>query len=430
MATPIEDYMTQLIDQHKLRESTADDAYQNSLTQSQADESDALTSIMNQPFDMTARSYNMNPDEWVGKEQEARQKMAAMVSNQFVQQRAQIVDSKTQNKASAQNDLMGTLSRLHSVNSQGITEMDKYAPKDASLRSQLVFDPQSGTVQQQAKTLPDEGAVRIKELASYLQLPESVVADQQAKERVVQNDAAWKTSQRLLKLDYQNARNKRAEVKDAYDTHKRNLSLAQEPREAEKAQWARALQRADASTKFSEMSPQQVDQVIANPDTPEEMKVSAAIGANVRKGIVAARMLTTEKDRIKVLHTIANDGLKTNTAYQTLLGKGVVDEKVLGLALAAAEKQMKIEGIKTETYNADETQDDFYFAQPPNTGQSLNDYEAEKNKFQIDAEGNIVRDSTGGLMRQNSNPLDELINTKRATQKLKQADEYKRRWYR
>ena len=254
ISSPLEEYMADLISQHKLKEEITDVDYENELAQSQAEEALALSEIDQQPFSMAARSYNMDPSEWVGREAEARQKMKQAVSANYLNSRAQTVNNKAQGKKAFTQDLLGTLTRLHSVNQRGISSLEELAPRDAGLRSQLVFDPATGTVQQVAKNIPDEDAVRNQELADYLQVPVDVVAQQRTKERMIENDRAWKLAQRQ-------------------STVAKNIAIADrqanaDARAEEKAQFVKHQQMGEQAMKYSTYDQGLVDHVIASPDTP------------------------------------------------------------------------------------------------------------------------------------------------------------------
>jgi hypothetical protein len=342
---PLEEYMQNMISRHKLSEESTDSEYQNALLQSQAQEAEALSGIDSQPFSMAAREYNLDPAQWVGREAEARQRMKQAVSANFTQSRARTADNQTQGKKEYTQNLLNTLTRLQSINQQGLSEVEKFAPKDVSLRSQLVYDPAAGKVTQVAKNVPDEEMVRSQEIADYIGVPPAIVARQRAKEQMDRTDYEWKQAQRQSTVQKNQAIMLR--------------QLRGDQREEYKAQWSRKMQQADAANKFSGYSKQMVDQVVADPDTPPDMKVSAMMGDAIRRGIVHARQ---EKDKAKqgrILDAISTSILQNNQDYRTQAAAGHVDPEIFNMAKDAALEQMRALEIEPHTYNADDYMDDF-----------------------------------------------------------------------
>lgn len=345
MANPLEDYMQDLISQHKLKDDIAESDYDSFITQAQADEANAIVEVDQQPFRIAARSYNMNPDEWVGREAEGRERIKRAISANYLNQRAGTLVNKAQGKKAATTDLMGTLTRLHSVNQRGLTSLEQFAPKDPALRSELVFDPNTNSVAQQAKNLPDEDAVRAQELADYLRIPKHVAARQLATERRELNDLAWKQSQRQSTVMKNMAVADRLESKTLLD--------------AEKAQWSRKLQQLEAVNKFSRTSKAMINQTLVDPGAPPDMKVAALMGDAMRQSTVHARREKDKAKRERILTSIATSILQNNEEYQSQAAAGNVDPELFTLAKQSAMQQMDALGVDTTTFDEEQYRDDF-----------------------------------------------------------------------
>lgn len=364
MASPLEEYMAELVSQHKLKETITDTDYQNDLAQSQADEQLAINEIDSLPFNMAARSYNMDPSEWVGKEAEGRARMKQAVSSSYLSQRAKTANNQASGRKEFTQNLLGTLNRLNSVNSRGIGAVEDFAPKDAGLRSHLVFDPESGSVNQQAKNLPDEDAVRNKEIAEYLQVPEHVVQQQRSLEQQTRNDANWKELRRTVMLDKDLRSIARAEKADE--------------RADAKAKWTQRMEQANAALKFSKESPDFVNQIISQPDTPPEMKEAASIGNALRPAIAAARQ---EKDKTKwkkLVGTMANKYLQNDSMYQQSVASGKADIAKLNLAIQGAVQILEAEGITEQSFSEEEFNEDFGMPNPGGTLSELEQFNARR----------------------------------------------------
>lgn len=342
---PLEEYMADLLTQHRLKSSIVDADYQNSLTQSQAEEALALSEIDQLPFDMAARSYNMDPREWAGREDEARQRMKRAVSANYLQSRAGTVDNSARDKRDASLGLLETLTRLQSVAQQGLTEIERHVPRDAGLRSQLTFDPKTGMVTQVAKNIPDEDAVRNQELADYLQVPAEVVARQRTQERMHQNDYLWKQHRRQAGIEK--------------DLAVRDRQLRADVRAEEKAQWVKHRQLGEQAVEYSKYSPQMVQSLLSQPDTPPEMQLAAAMGDAIRQGETRALQEKTAAARDKVLRQTASKALHANTNYQTQAATGNVDPLVFEHALNVAAQELAAFGTETRTFNPHDYEEDF-----------------------------------------------------------------------
>lgn len=370
MATPLEEYMQELLSQHKLQESITDTDYENDIVQSQAAEAQALAEADSAPFRVAARSYNMDPDEWVGQEAEGRERIKRAVSANYANQRAKTVNNRAQGKKEFTQNLLGTLSRLNSVNQRSISSIEEFAPRDAGLRSHLVFDPETGSVTQQTKNLPDEDAVRSKEIADYLQVPEQVVARQRVQERQAVNDLNWKQMKRQLFVEKEIKAEARAQTADE--------------QAAVKGRWASVMRQASAAIKFSNQPKAFVDQILADPDAMPEMKASAAMGNAIREGTAGAAQ---EKDRrkwMRIADAIARKSLETNVDYQTSIADGKPMNEIYTQALHGAFEVMKEkdrQGVSSSSlYNSDEYMDDFGF-QTDSTLSQIEEHSRERQEL-------------------------------------------------
>lgn len=370
MASPLEEYLAELASQHKLQDSIDTTDYQNDLEQSQADEQLALTEIDSMPFNLAARSYNMNPDEWVGQETEARAQMKRKVSSSYLSHRAKAANQIAGAKKESAQTLLGTLNRLHSVNSRGITSIEEFAPRIAGLRSQLVIEPSVGglgspVVKQVAKNLPDEDAVRNKEIAEYLQVPEHVVQQQRSLEQQARNDANWKELRRTVMLD-----------KDL-----RSIAHAEKADERADAQakWTQRMEQANAALKFSKESPDFVNQIISQPDTPPEMKEAASIGNALRVATAAARKEPDKTKWKKLIGTMANKYLQNDIMYQQSVASGKADIAKLNLAIQGAVQILEAEGITEQSFSEEEFNEDFGMPNPGSTLSELEQFSAKRS---------------------------------------------------
>jgi hypothetical protein len=381
MASPLEDYMSELVSQHKLRETITDTDYENDLTQSQAEEAQALYAIDAQPFEMAARGYNMNPEEWAGREHEGRQRMKAAVQANYLQSRAATVRNQAQGKKKSVTDLMSTLTRLNNVSQTGLLEIDKYAPKDAGLRTQLVVDPGVGgmgspLVHQVAKNIPDEDAVRNQELADYLQIPVGVVQKQRTKEQLAENDMTWENLSREMQLTKYDQQQELALRREARQQRTDIRAGAAEERAAHNAAWTNRMRIARSGWEWSNRPKAFVDQVLKDPEATPDMQVAASIGNAVREGRAAMREAKTENDALKRFNATVSLALQADQMFMQNLAKGKVDEKTIELAKKSVTLFQQHFTQPKSQWDVDEYDDDLAYINERDEGLSLDDLSA------------------------------------------------------
>lgn len=368
MPTPLEDYMADLIQQHKLHESIGDSQYDGEQAQSQAEEAQALYAVDAQDFDMLARSYNMTPAEWAGHEDQARKHLKAGISAQYAAQRAGTVANQARNKRDFTESFMTDLQRLNSVNQRGVMSIEQYAPRDPGLRTQLVFDPDTGQVTQQTKNVPDEAAVRTKELAQYLQLPEDVVMQQQAHEKAIANDALWKQHTRIKSLEddvtQASDRTRRLGREDASDARATAAAQRAEEKNArmeDKAAHAAVVAKFADAKLLSTYSPEMVGSILNDPNTPPSFKVSAMMGDAMRRAKQSAQAETDEQKRIMRYKNTFLRTLENNPVYQTAITGGDAEQiKQLRLKIAEETGALLDEvGVETHKFDPLQHHEDF-----------------------------------------------------------------------
>lgn len=380
--TPIEEYMQELVQQHRLKKDIADSDFESALEQSKAAAAQDLSLVDQQPFEIAARQYNLDAREWVGKEKEARDKIKATISAHYLHQQAKTAAARQQAKKALAVDTLSTLERLQNVNQKGLRAFDQIAPKIAGLRADLVFDPTTGTVTQRAKPIVNENTVRAQELADYLQLPVDVVQRQWTQERLQANDALWKQFRRGLTLEKDRRAEERAEKAEeraARSAERAELSFA---RELDAAQFARGMRMYDAAEKLMKYPKGMVDSLINNADTHPEMQIAASLGDALRQGADRARAEKDAKKQEEVVRTTAMTILKNNAKFMTALAEGRISETEIDFVTQQAARLVTKMGYKPQTFDRNEFLQDFGFEELDPRDKTLRELEAFRYRRQ------------------------------------------------